>query len=268
MLFRLMFATTLLVSGVVQSCQSALGAEPARREWTVDGVRREALVAVPDSASSMPTPVVFAFHGHGGTMRHAARSFRFHEHWSEAIVVYMQGLNTPGQLTDPEGKKPGWQKQKGDQNDRDLLFFDAVLKTLKTDYKVDENRIYSTGHSNGGGFTYLLWAERGDIFAAVAPSGSAALRIRSSLKPKPVLHVAGDNDPLVKYEWQKMMIDHLKSLNQCDEGKPWDGNTTIFESKLGCPVVTMITKEGHKFPQEAPAVIVKFFQGQAATRNE
>ncbi len=181
------------------------------------------------------------------------------------------GLNTPGQLTDPEGKKPGWQKQKGDQNDRDLLFFDAVLKTLKTDYKVDENRIYSTGHSNGGGFTYLLWAERGDIFAAMAPSGSAALRIRSSLKPKPVMHVAGDNDPLVKYEWQKMMIDHLKSLNQCAEGKAWNNKATIFESKLGCPVVTMITNEGHKFPQDAPALIVKFFQEHqrtAATRNE
>ncbi len=91
MLFRMMCAITLLLTGVAQSRQPVSAAEPARREWTVEGIRREALVAVPDSASSMPTPVVFAFHGHGGTMRHAARSFRFHEQWSEAIVVYMQG---------------------------------------------------------------------------------------------------------------------------------------------------------------------------------
>lgn len=265
MLFRAMCVLTILFAAVDSASDFASGAEPVRREWTVDGVSREALVAVPEVASKEPVPVVFAFHGHGGTMRHAARSFRFHEHWAEAIVVYMQGLNTPGQLTDPEGKKPGWQKQKGDQNDRDLNFFDAVLKSLKTDYKVDENRVYSTGHSNGGGFTYLLWAERGDIFAAMAPSGSAALRIRTSLKPKPVMHVAGDNDPLVKYEWQKMMIDHLKTLNECGEGKSWGGKCTIFESKLNCPVVTMITKEGHKFPQDAPAAIVKFFKQHSRT---
>ncbi len=55
----------------------------------------------------------------------------YHKHWPEAIVVYMQGLNTPGALTDPDGKRPGWQKTFGDQGDRDLKFFDAVLATLR-----------------------------------------------------------------------------------------------------------------------------------------
>ena len=51
-----------------------------------------------------------------------------------------------------------------------------MLTTLKKDYRVDEKRIYATGHSNGGGFTYLLWAARGDVFAAVAPCAAAAPR--------------------------------------------------------------------------------------------
>ena len=68
-------------------------------------------------------------------MNNAARSFRYHELWPEAIVVYMQGLKTPGQLTDPKGLRAGWQKEKGDQDDRDLKFFDAVLQSLKKDYK-------------------------------------------------------------------------------------------------------------------------------------
>ena len=37
-------------------------------------------------------------------------------HWPEAIVVYMQGLNTPGVIGDREGKKSGWQKSTGDQD--------------------------------------------------------------------------------------------------------------------------------------------------------
>ena len=79
------------------------------------------------AARQQPTPVVFVFHGHGGHALNVVRSFAMNRHWPEAISVYMQGLNTPGRLTDPQGKVPGWQMRLGDQHDRDLKFFDAVL---------------------------------------------------------------------------------------------------------------------------------------------
>lgn len=159
----------------------------------MDGVVREALIYAPATARTKATPVVFVFHGHGGNMNQVARSFGLHTLWPEALVIYPQGLNTPGRLTDPEGKRAGWQKEVGDQGDRDLKFFDTMLESLKKDYKVDTRRIYATGHSNGGAFTYLLWAARGDRFAAFAPSAAATSREHlSQFKPKPVLHVAGD----------------------------------------------------------------------------
>ncbi len=244
---------------------SLTAAEPERREWTVESAIREALIAAPENADSQSVPLVFVFHGHGGTMKHAARTFRIHELWPEAITVYMQGLKTPGKLTDPDGTKPGWQSSQGDQMDRDLEFFDAVLTSLKQDYKVDEQRIYSTGHSNGGAFTYLLWAERHDVFAAMAPSGAAAIRFQQSLKPKPMLHVAGENDPLVKYVWQTNTIEYVKTLNECGEGSPWEKSCTLFPSKIDCPVVTFVTSQGHKFPPEAPPLIVRFFKEHART---
>jgi hypothetical protein len=89
----------------------------------VDGVDREALVYAPAAAAVTNAPVVFVFHGHGGSAQQAARSFAMSREWPEAISVYMQGLNTPGRLTDPEGKKPGWQHGAGAQGDRDLKFF-------------------------------------------------------------------------------------------------------------------------------------------------
>src|SRR6185437_12093418 len=159
------------------------------QKWEIDGVERQGLVFAPDSANTDASPLIFAFHGHGGTMRSADRTFRYQQLWPQAIVIYLQGLNTPGRLTDPEGKKPGWQSKVGDQNDRDLKLFDAVLKWTKRTYKVDDKRIYCTGHSNGGGFTYLLWAARPDVFAAVAPSSAAGLAVLKTLKPKPVLHI-------------------------------------------------------------------------------
>src|SRR5437667_8588175 len=82
---------------------------PTPRTWDVDGVQREALVFEPAKKTADKVPLVFDFHGHGGTAKQAARTHHVHEAWPDALVVYMQGLNTPGKLTDPEGKKSGWQ---------------------------------------------------------------------------------------------------------------------------------------------------------------
>lgn len=232
-----------------------------RWEFKVDGVPREALVYLPATAKDKPAPVVFVFHGHGGTARNVVRSFAINRHWPEAISVYMQGLNTPGRLTDPQGKMPGWQKKVGDQQDRDLKFFDAVLARLKQGFKVNEKRIFATGHSNGGAFIYLLWAERGDIFAAVAPSSGMAAESLPKLKPKPALHIAGESDPLVKFEWQKRTINFVRKLNGCDaEGKLWDKCCTLYPSKTGTPFVAFIHPGGHTLPATAPAFIVRFFK--------
>lgn len=228
--------------------------------FTVDGVARTALVYSPANAKTVSTPVVFVFHGHGGSAENAARGIAIHKHWPEAISVYMQGLDTPGQLTDPQGNLPGWQAAAGDQGDRDLKFFDAMLARLKRDYNVDTKRIYCTGHSNGGGFTYLLWLTRGNVFAAVAPSAAAA-KYANQLPPKPAMIISGENDPLVKFAWQKLTMNAVRRLNGCAAiGEPWDKQCTIYPSKSGTPLVTMVYPGGHELNSAAPALIVKFFK--------
>jgi polyhydroxybutyrate depolymerase len=232
-------------------------------QWklTVGGVEREALVHLPSASKTQPTPLVFAFHGHGGSAQNAARMFAMHRHWPEAIAVYMQGLNTPGRLSDPEGKRPGWQHKAGDHGDRDLQFFDALLARLQAERKLDPKRIYATGHSNGGAFTYLLWAERGDLFAAMGPSGSAAAESRPKLKPKPAMHVAGRADPLVRFAWQQATMDAIRKLNGCAvEGTPWGENATLYASEKGAPFVAYIHEGGHGFPAAAAPLLAKFFR--------
>ena len=90
---------------------------PQRREWTIDGVTREAMVSVPDGAATSESPLVFVFHGHAASQKIASR-VAITKCWPAAIAVYMQGLPTPGR-TDPEGKRSGWQRTVGDQSDRD-----------------------------------------------------------------------------------------------------------------------------------------------------
>jgi len=234
-----------------------------RREWKIEGETREALVYAPAKAKTTASPVIFVFHGHNGTMTNAAHTHPFYEIWPDAIVVYAQGLKTPGRLTDLEGKLAGWQHSLGVQHDRDVKLFDAMLATLKQDYRVDPKRIYVTGHSNGGAFTYLLWAARGDVFAAVAPSSAAIEWQLPMLKPKPVLHAAGTHDPLVKFEWQQATIDSLRKLNQCGPGEPWEKSYTLYPSKIGAPVVALVHPGTHKYMPEATALIAKFFQAHA-----
>jgi polyhydroxybutyrate depolymerase len=65
---------------------------------------------------------------------------------------------------------------------------------------------------------------------------------RLRLKPKPVLHIAGKNDELVKFEWQQAMIEFLKKSNGPE------------------PVETFIYDGGHAFPKEAPERIAAFFR--------
>lgn len=229
-----------------------------KQEWTVEGVKREGLVYLPTKREG--APLVFGFHGHGGNMNHSARKFHLHKDWPEAVVVYLQGLNTPGRLTDPEGKKTGWQGLAGMQNDRDLKLFTAVLNEMKEKHKIDVNRIYSTGHSNGGGFTYLLASQNPDLFAAIAPCAAGGANL-VKLKPLPVFHMAGEKDPLVTFAMQTRCMDSVKKLNQCETtGKDWGKQCKLYESKDGHPLVTYIHPGGHEYTEETPALVIKFFK--------
>ena len=234
------------------------------RTWKVDGVERKALVYTPTATDKAKFPLIFAFHGHGGNMRYAMNAYHYHKEWPEAVVVYMQGLPTPGGLTDPQGLKNGWQNRIGLQGDRDLKFFDTVLASVKKDYQIDEKRIFAAGHSNGGGFTYLLWAERPDVFAAFAPAAAFTARA-TSLKPKSAMHIGGESDPLVKFAWQKRCMDAVMKVNGCAmTGKEWakfgDLVCTMYASSTGTPFVTAIYPGNHNYPKEAPAITVKFFK--------
>src|SRR6476646_9100223 len=211
----------LLLTLIISTTALRAAAQPTIRQWTIDGVTREAMVYVPKSAKTQPSPVIFAFHGRGGKMQGFAR-MGFEKAWPEAIVVYPQALKTPGLVADLEGKQFAWQSKPGMADDRDIKFFDAMLDSLEKDYRVDPDRIYATGHSNGGQFTYLLWQTRGDKIAAFAPAAAAlapvilnpdANDVTVTVKtPRPILIIAGQADT-DHFAWQERSIEIVRQIN-------------------------------------------------------
>jgi len=254
----------LLLALLFATARSALAAVNDRR-WDVDGTTRTGIVCTPDPSAQAPTagwPAVFVFHGHGGSAQFIRRQFRIDTLWPDAIVVYLQGLPTVGQITDPDGTRTGWDSVDTTDANRDLRFYDVVLKSLIDHEHIDPKRVFCTGHSNGGGFTFTLWAHRGNTLAAIAESSSIApLKDWPLLTPKPALMSCGRNDPLVKFAWQSKMIDRIKSLNAvATGGKPWGEDGTWYASDSGTPLATIITDGEHAPPADIGGRIVEFFK--------
>lgn len=186
-----------------------------------------------------------------------------HELWPQAVVVYPQGLPTPG-MTDPDGKRAGWQQRPEDQGGRDLKFFDALFQKVRTDYKIDASKVFAMGHSNGGRFTYLLWATRSDVFAGFAPSASPGFGLVGRMKPKPAFILAGETDQLVPFASQRLTIEAIKNLLRCPhEPSAKSGYMSLYRGMSGVELATYVTPGDHAYAREANPQIVEFFKRQA-----
>jgi polyhydroxybutyrate depolymerase len=231
---------------------------PELKTIRVEGVEREALVAAPKSAKG--APVVLAFHGYGGNMRRAAQMFRLHEHWPEAVVVYLQGLPSVNPR-DPSNQRPGWDVMRPTPDNRDVKFVDAMLADLKKQYQIDNERVFAMGHSNGGRFSYLLWAERGDKFKAFSMCGSNSMGFEQMLKPKSAFLIAGRNDSTVPFANQEKTASFLLTLLKANATPTHSaGNYKLYKGTGGAQLATYFHPGGHEFPDDAGKMAVGFFK--------
>ena len=244
-------AGLLLMLGVGEAAAQVM-------RWQVDGVTREAIVYAPASAPAEGAPLVLSFHGFGDNMR----NFQYtgvHVAWPDAVVVYFEGLERRRGLL-------GWQVERGADGDRDLRLVDVALRSLRERYSINDDRIYATGYSNGGMFTYLLWAERPGVFAAYAP---VAARLRPSvrpLQPRPVLHVAGTRDRVVRFADQEAAIAVALEVNGVDAPASCGAGCTVYGAGTAAPVMTWIHGGAHVYPRGTSERIVAFFRERTHTR--
>jgi polyhydroxybutyrate depolymerase len=244
---------TLLVLAALTLAPAVATAETAT--FTVDGVARRAFVYVPPvAAPPSGFPVVFAFHGRGDVIDNF-EGVNLHGAWPEAIVVYFQALDREGY--------PGWQVERGQDGDRDLKMVDTALTTLRGKHRIDERHVYAVGFSNGAAFTFLLWAERPDLFAGF---GIVAGRGRPEVQPKvrkPAIIVSGANDP--GYADHRAGMVNAIVLNGVRTTAARCGNgCQRYGAGSPAPVVTLTHRGGHEFPPLITDYVVTFLKENAA----
>ena len=191
-----------------------------------EDIDRTFILYVPSSYdSSTKQPLVFNFHGYGSN---ASEQMAYGDMRSQAdangfILVH------PEALDDIYGRSRwnigGWSQSVHD----DVKFTENLINLLMDKYSINAERIYSTGMSNGGFFSFHLACNLSASFAAVASvTGSMTYSTFDNCnprKPTPVMQIHGSLDATVPYKGSDTrnmkpimdVMEYWKINNECDD---------------------------------------------------
>jgi polyhydroxybutyrate depolymerase len=162
------------------------------------GVQRSYILYVPASYSATnAAPLVFNFHGYtsNASLQLIYGDFRSIADTAGFLLVLPQGT------LDGQGYTY-WNANWGGTID-DVGFTEALLDDLSNTYTINQDRVYSTGMSNGGFMSYYLACHLSNRIAAIASvTGAMTLGTPSTCSPQhamPVLEIHGDADAIVAY---------------------------------------------------------------------
>ena len=128
---------------------------------TFDGNEREFTVYLPEETKG--APLVLMLHGFNESPKIMRRNTKFDE---DAVpegyaVCYAKALTASPTFSE------GWNSGIGSSDTKDLEFLVSLADYLEKEYKLDTNRTFAVGFSNGAFMTYRLAMEASDVFEAV-----------------------------------------------------------------------------------------------------
>lgn len=169
-------------------------------------IERQYLAISPLESGDNPLPVVVVLHGMGvsrGDMSHVAT-------WREAvserkfIAIFPEG--TVGTWNAGPCCPPSTLLGADDHG-----FLDLVYDDMQRQYRIDTDRVFLTGFSNGGVMTYAHACTRTEKFQAIAPLGGSNLLGCAPDTPIPILHIHGNPDPVVPFDGSLALTQILSS---------------------------------------------------------
>lgn len=204
MFFRLIKTILpLLLLFVLQDSNVAAGSWFEQQTIEHDGLTRYYRYYVPDVLPPGGYSLLFVLHGGGGDYESFLNNGT-HAEWTEIadedgiLLVVPNGVNRD--TGDTSGADQSWNDCRSDliipdTTADDIGFFSELIDWSLLNHPIDEQRIYSTGSSNGGMMSYRVAFELGDRVAAIASfiaNLPAASECRPPSSPIPVFISNGD----------------------------------------------------------------------------
>jgi polyhydroxybutyrate depolymerase len=210
----------------------------------IGGLQRRTLLHLPKNAAP-PIPLVLMLHGMGGN----GKATMLETGWSEKadahgfMVAYPEATRPhPSERASLRSNPPAWNDGSGrfhaaEQQIDDVAFIRRLIDELSLQYKIDPNRVYAAGFSNGASMTFRIGAELSDRLAAIAPGAGACWS--SDIRPARGLslcYITGTADTLNPIDGG---IPQLASGKEESEGKakpPIMDHIQKWTKALGCPL--------------------------------
>ena len=220
-------ATAEMTSVAPETPSPAVTEDCARGDYSSEfesgGQTRQYLLHVPATYEpEEPAALVLVFHGAGISAERFVDYTRFSRVADREgfLIVYPQGQGPK--------EEAYWDTSPGS---RDVEFINDLIDHLQNRCHIDPNRIYASGHSNGGGMVNRLACELADRIAAVGPvSGAYSSGACSPSRPIPVFAIHGTADPIVPYDGIPEWASVWAQRNNCDpEPMMVDRNVLISE---------------------------------------
>lgn len=100
----------------------------------------------------------------------------------------------------------------------DLKFMEVIIDTMYSRHHIDKSRVYLTGFSMGGMFTYYAASKMADKIAAFAPVSGYLMGgpNATSSRAVPILHTHGTADDVCSYSNVQSHIDAWVKFNGCE----------------------------------------------------
>ncbi|MDB2556092.1 hypothetical protein N9X55_05075, partial [Flavobacteriaceae bacterium] len=171
---------------------------------------REYIIYVPENFTGTSSlPLLLSFHGLSSNMNFNYDYTNFDElaERENFIVVHPNGIDNRWTLSAT--------------NNPDIDFIEALLNQLENDYNIASNRIYSTGMSNGGNFSFTLACGLNDRIAAIASVTGLMLQMAIGdcipSRPLAVLHIHGTEDLIANYAFVQGGLDFWTDHNNTND---------------------------------------------------
>lgn len=100
--------------------------------------------------------------------------------------------------------------------DKDTKWVVQIIEQMVKEYDIDQKRVYLSGFSMGGMFTYHAMSKIADKIAAFAPtSGTNVMGASRAMRPVPIIHPHGTSDDVLNYSQVEGFIKNYRDQFHC-----------------------------------------------------